>query len=242
MRWGHVASSFIFGLASLVVAEPAHAQDQGRLQLSLQSTLLRYASTKTTIEDSNIPPVTRSLIQSGIGSDPGLGVGIGYLWTDVLLGARTSVTTYRNSSSPVGGTESTGRGTSISLAPRVEVLLTRGNVRPFVAGLLGYRHGWGSGESNYAIGTDTLHTSSRWSSNGFTAGAGAGVHAFLTRWLSIDPELTFLASTAKSENHSSSPNYDASGFIGNIEQTQRTTDRDLSLLLTVSLSGWLGGH
>lgn len=243
MRWGSVGPSCVLGLASLIAAGPAHAQDRGRLQLSLQSTLLRYERLKSSPEDSAVGPFERSFLQAGLGADSGLGAGIGYLWTDVLLGARTSFSTYHQGIEPRDTLlDASSDGAQLNVTPRVELLLARGGVRPFIAGHVGYRYTWGSGESTSSAGGTSMHYVNSSSAHGFTIGASGGVHAFLNHWLSIDPELTLLASTAKVENRSNTPQYDQNGYIGNADNTQRSTDTSLALMLTLSLSAWLGGH
>jgi len=237
------------GLAGLVFSGAAAAQvaptipappppmAQRALQLSLNGSLVSYEKQTVTLdktEGSSVAPADQVTSTTGFGIlGPGLGVGVGYVWERTLLGVRANLATA--STSAPAGVESSGTG--VSVLPRLEYLLSEGNARPFIAGLLGIQHSATSSEQSASVVTGGSSSSSTLknenSATAFAIGGAFGVHGFLNRAVSLDPEFTVLyasgSGTAKSPSSTS-----------NAEQSSRGYSvSGVSVLFTLGLSGWI---
>ena len=168
-----------------------------------------------------------------------MGAGVGYRLSNVLVGVRASFMTQRIDDSPTRAIMNDSQTRSeLSLLPRVEYLLTRGTFRPFVAGMVGYQHGWYAGSSD-GRGALPAHYAYSSTTNGISYGGAFGLHAFLSRWLSIDPELALLASSSKLTTHATALGAGESGMPS--DSTSKRTSSDIAVMLDIGLSGWVGG-
>ncbi|HET7543044.1 MAG TPA: hypothetical protein VFK05_24395 [Polyangiaceae bacterium] len=206
-------------------ASAAQAGHRQAVQLSLHGSLLDYQ--KQTIKQdplpnsSTQPPDLNSSTTTFGFLGSGLGVGVGYAWDQLLFGARLQLT--HSTDSPDSGNET--KATSIELFPRLEYMLSSDSARPFIAALVGLQH---TSSSTHG-GLVTTESSS--TLYGF--GASFGVHAFLNRSVSIDPELAVIYA-AGSESSSS-----LGGPAGGMTVPNESSVNALRFLFTLGLSGWL---
>jgi|GEM_PF-1512361 len=155
----------------------------------------------------------------------GFGVGFGYAWDQVLLGAHAQMTS--KTTSPAGGVED--KSTTLELSPRVEYMFDTGSTRPYIAGLLGLLHE----SSSHALSGSDGSGSSESSSTRFGFGAAFGLHAFLNRGASIDPEFAVLYSAGSgSDTVASTGSLPASTSVDSSVSALR-------LMLTLGLSAWI---
>lgn len=224
----------------LAISRAAEAQEKGRLQLSLQTTAFSYTHEETLPDSSSgAEPYESSSWKAGL-EGPGLGAGVGYRWGHWLVGLRTSFSTNHLTPSTEGYAQKASQWNSqVSLLPRIEYLFGRGDVRPFVAGMVGYKHTWGSGTFDMTIDSQTYHSEANSSSDGISFGGALGLHAFLNQWFSVDPEVALLGASAKSRNDSSSTSFDDSGNVSNSEGTWKGSTNAFAIMVNVGLSGWL---
>jgi hypothetical protein len=115
------------------------------------------------------------------------------------------------------------------VVPRIDYVFNGGVVRPYVAAFAGYRHLWTSGSGS------SYESASRGS--GFVFGGAVGAHVFLTDSWSIDPELAVLHS-GQNGTQSTKGVTD----VGSIAVGSDYTTRDTAVMLSVGLSGWVGGR
>jgi hypothetical protein len=238
-RWrGILGGGLILG--AVLIPTAAQAQEKGRLQLSLQTSVFRYEHSKTEY-DAPVPidPFEFTAWRAGV-SGPGLGAGVGYQWSHLLVGLRSSFSTEHFTPSSAYAIHVSQSNSQLTLVPRVEYLIGRGELRPFIAGMVGYTHTWGSGRYDMPVASNSSKSDS--TSDGLTLGVACGLHAFLNRWFSIDPEVALLASSAKGKQHSSRPNFDDAGYVGTVTETSTSSTKDLAIMVNVGLSGWLGGE
>jgi hypothetical protein len=197
------------------------------LQLTLNGSLIDYL--KQTIEldtppGSSVAPAEQESSTTSFGAlGSGLGIGVGYVWDQVLLGARMQLSSVTRS--PNGGGEA--HALSVGFAPRLEVIFGTESTRPYLAGLLQVDHASLSTTSAVgSTGTSTFEDSS----TRFGLGAAFGIHAFLNRSVSIDPEILILPSWGSGSAKSSS---------GSAQASQDYSLNTLRVMVTLGLSGWI---
>ena len=207
-------------------APPSGAHES--LQLSLQGSLLDYQKQTATAEmpaGSSANPAEQKSSSTSFGLlGSGFGVGIGYAWGPVLLGARAQFASTKVS--PAGGGEE--QASTIALVPRLEYQFDQGWARSFIAALFAVQHSSSSrGSANTNAGFQQIENSS----TRFGMGAAFGIHAFLNQAVSLDPELSVLyaegSGTAKGSGGSSTP------------VSQDYSLSNIRVLLTLGLSGWI---
>ena len=202
-------------------SRPASATDKrGAVQLSLDGSLLRYQTLKTT---SRAPDPNRSSGDLSLETNQslttygpagaGLGVGLGYAVSNQLvLGLRTSF-------SGSAGT------TDVAVLPRLEVLFDTDPARIFLAGMVGLSGASGSLDAPNSPKVDTTRSA-------YLFGASTGVHAFVSDTFSLDPMLTVLGFSG-SQTLKSHPS-------GDPETSQTTDVSGVQVMLTFGFSAWLG--
>src|SRR5882724_6347517 len=162
----------------VVCARTARAADlTGAVRLSLDGTLIGYNTLKTTSKPSDasassgitVPESTDNRSTTTLGMfGGGFGMGVDYATSnDLLLGVR----------SQFGPND-------LAFMPRLEIMFAGDSARPFLAVFVGVG-------SNSQTETDLQGEKTEVTATKYLAGASAGVHAFLTDNLSIDPMLTF---------------------------------------------------
>jgi len=208
-------------------ADPLSGGDEA-LQLTLQGSLLDYQKhtfTPNQGDGSSTQPEERKTSATSYGLvGSGLGIGLGYAWDQLLVGARAQLTT--TSVSPAGGGET--QSSTVALFPRVEYMFKDASSWPFIAGLLSIDHASSSQTSaNNGAGTATIDDSS--TRLGF--GAAFGIHAFLNQAVSLDPEIAVLYSAG-----SGSTKISGEGLASSSLDYSLSTVR---VLLSVGLSGWI---
>jgi len=249
-QWVRLGVVWALGLSSVTVAGAARAQDAEEgtstepdaaaapsaghqaMQLSLQGSVFDYLklnskpdkdpAQSTQPEDEESSSTTYGLLGSGFG------LGIGYVWDDVLLGARAQFTS--TTQSPSGGGDTQTR--SIAFLPRVEYLFETGSNRLYLAGLLSVEHASASATVTVTGGafpaSATFKTEN--SSTRFGVGAAFGAHAFLTRSLSIDPEISVLPSWGTATLKTGA---------GDDSTSRDSSVSALRVMFSIGLSGWL---
>jgi len=232
---GFLAGGLVF--VALTRSGAAEAQEKGRVQLSLQTTLFGYSHDETQPDSSSGAEAYESSSWRAGLEGPGLGAGVGYQWGHWLVGLRTSFSTNHVTPSTGAYAQTASQWNSqVSLMPRLEYLFGRGDVRPFVAGMVGYRHTWGSGVVDMTIDSQPYHSEGESSSDGITFGGALGLHGFLEQWFSVDPEVALLGASAKSRNDASSSSLDGSG---NVYNSWKGSSNAFAIMVNVGLSGWL---
>jgi len=210
------------------------------LQLSLQGSLLNYqrVTTKvdTQVNGEDAPEQKQSTTSYGfLGS--GFGAGIGYAWDKVLLGVRSEITTSTTTRPGVeDAPEAETSSTTVRLLPRLEVMFDRGTTRPYLAGTLGILHSAGSSSTPIPRSSTSFDTATSESSlTDFVLGAAFGLHHFLTRSVSLDPELgVYYASgsgTSKTSNSGSS--------LPTSTSQLDFSDSRVQVVLSLGLSAWI---
>lgn len=242
------------GLASVTIASAARAQEaddatttrdageaksaepgdgRERVQLSLQGSMIDYL--KETVKPDQSPGSTvepqeseASTTTYGLAGS-GTGIGVGVTTGQWLIGARVQFasTTF----SRAGGSED--QALSIAFVPRAEVMFGSGAGRPYFAGLVSVEHASTTSKttvtSNNSAATATFTNED--SSTRYGIGAAFGVHAFVNRSLSIDPEISVLPAWGSGTMKSA-------GSAGSTVSTDYSLNT-LRVLLTVGLSGWI---
>jgi hypothetical protein len=231
------------GLASVAFASSSWAQEgeppnqegggHEAVVLSLNGSLVDYQ--KQTLKEDKSPtssadPPEVKTSQTGYGPlGAGLGFGIGYAWDQVLLGARAELT--HVDLSPPNGND--GSLTQVSLLPRIEYMFNRDTARPFIAGILGIQYtGTSQTLSTVDLRGNPSSTKLEDSSTRLAVGAAFGLHGFLKRSVSLDPELTVLYSTGSGTVKDASDN-------ASDAQSQGYSINIVRVLFSVGLSGWL---
>jgi hypothetical protein len=232
-----------FGVASLVMAGSLGAQEEQEaedaeqavpqsgereaLQLSLQGSLLDYQKQTVSPDkgpDSTAQPEDLESNSTSFGLlGSGFGVGVGYAWDQLLLGARAQLTSA--TVSRAGGSEQ--QSSAVALLPRLEYMFNLSSARPFMAGLVGVEHVSNSqGVDSGGVTGKVVDSSTR-----FSIGAAFGIHAFLNRAVSLDPEFTVLygggSGTVKASGEAFEPS------------SQDYSLSAIRVLLTLGLSGWI---
>ena len=203
------------------------------LVLTLQGSLVDYQ--KQTVkpdrpDGSMIDPEEQKTSVTSYGPlGAGLGFGIGYAWDQVLFGARAELT-HSDTSLPSGAE---GALTQVSLLPRLEYMFNTDTTRPFIAGILGIQH---------TAVTSTVTVASQFggatqaklddSSTRFAIGGAFGLHTFLNRSVSLDPELTLLYTSG------SGTVKDATEGVSNPD-SQDYSISVVRVLFSIGLSGWI---
>ena len=229
--------------------EPASSAEEPKrhrpeaVQLTLQGSLIDYRKTTVTLDkpaSSSEQPPDQDTSSTGYGIlGSGLGLGIGYAWGQTLLGVRADLTSI-STSAP--GSDSSA--TQLSLLPRLEYMFSLDRTRPFIAGIVGIQHSAGS----------TSLTSSSISPNGSTVtdltsmvddsstsaaiGGAFGVHAFVSRSVSLDPELTVLY-TSGSGTLTGSSQTQSNSASNTSSSSQDYSVSSLRILFSLGLSGWI---
>jgi hypothetical protein len=224
------------GFAGVAVVGAAHAQEADdakassasggheALQLTLQGSLVDYQKQSVTPDNpdgSAVQSAEQTTSTTGFGFlGSGLGVGVAYAWDRILFGARVDLTTLKASSSGVDTSV-----TQISLLPRLEYMFTLDAARPFLAGIVGVEHSATSTPVPLgdAAGIQALDSSS----TSFAIGGAFGVHGFLSRSVSLDPEFTVMY--AAGSGSASVPGSTAVDY----------SIHSVRLLFSLGLSGWI---
>ena len=197
------------------------------VQLSLQGSLLDYQKLTVAPDqspESSMQPEEQKASSTSYGLlGSGFGVGVGYAWDQLLLGARAQLTT--TTVSRAGGREA--QASTVALLPRLEYMFDGGSTRPFIAALVGVEHGSSSQSVDSSEGSGKVEDSS----TRFGLGAAFGIHAFLNQAVSLDPEFSVLYG-------------EGSGTVKTSGDGFASLSQDYSLsvirvLLTVGLSGWI---
>jgi hypothetical protein len=226
------------GLFGVALAPCAQARGlAGATELQLKTTLLQHDSSRSTATvASSTPGVPQPLLSpthetsTSLGlMGSGYGAEVGYFVSDHFeLGAGLQLTHGHSSGSGVP-TDFSSSSTSLSFVPRIDYVFSGAVVRPYVAAFAGYSHRWTSGSGgSYDSSTH---------SSGFVFGAAIGAHFFLGDSWSFDPELAVLRA-GDDGTQSTRGMTDA----GPITMDYESKTRDTAVMLSVGLSGWLGGH
>jgi hypothetical protein len=231
-RWGVCCG---VGLAGVAVVGAAHAQEapdadassvsEGHeaLQLTLQGSLADYQKQSITPDapaGSSVQPAEQSTSTTGFGIlGSGLGVGIGYAWDRLLFGARVDLTTVKLNAP---GIETTA--TRISLLPRFEYMFTLDAARPFLAGIVGVEHS--STSTPVALGGNIQSLDD--ASTSFAIGGAFGVHSFLSRSVSLDPEFTVMYAAGSGSLQGAGPSSSVDYSVHSVR-----------VLFSLGLSGWI---
>jgi hypothetical protein len=249
-QWVRRAAVGALGVASLAMAGAARAQDgeaasaesateaapsggHEALQISLQGSLVDYVKFNSK-PDKDPAQATQPAEQESSSTAYGLlgsgfGVGIGYVWDDVLLGARAQFSTLTQSPSGGGDIQTT----SIAFLPRVEYLFDTGPKRLYLAGLLSVEHASASATTTVTGGSSFPASTTNKvedSSTRFGIGAAFGAHVFLNQSVSIDPEISVLPSWGSATLKTSS---------GDESVSRDSSLSALRVMFSVGLSGWL---
>ncbi len=218
-RLGVCAGVFTACLGS---SQRAHARDfEGVVHLSLDGSIVDYQSTSLSAkgQDAGLALTAKThLTNYGLlGSGTGIGLGVG-ITDSAFLGAQLSIT-----GTTLSGINSIDQDLlNVLLLPRFEYLFGDDAVRPFVAVMAGVEH------SSSKVDTQISGTS-------FIAGGALGLHAFLTRSFSIDPQFAVFGASGS----------ETLSIDGNIEEPGFSEDFSTSgyrVLLSVGISGWVGGR
>jgi len=197
------------------------------LQLTMQGSLVDYyrqASSGAAETASSTGNEKSSIVNYGlVGS--GYGLGVGYAWDRLLLGARVEIV--NNVRVPYGGGEV--QALTIAFVPRFEYIFKSGRLQPYIAGLLPIEHSSGSSTS-YAAGLGSDTTAVDVSSTRFGIGPALGMHAFLTSSFSLDPEISVVPSWGPGSSTIHGGGVDSPGAY---------TVSAVRVLLSLSLSGWI---
>jgi len=198
------------GFALLMVSPSARsAENDGAFRLSLQGVLFESRSLTLESGDANGGSVDVQDKTSGLlPSNLGLAMAYG-LSESVALGANVM---FGTSERTVGDDIESTKATSYQMVPFVEVGLSPGPVRPFLAGGVGL---WGG--STEAAGEEV----GSWS--GYLFGGSFGLQLFAADGFSIDPGLSAYLLRGS---------YDLLG--DKVDQT------GTSVFLSVALTGWMG--
>ena len=242
------------GVACVAVARGALAQEaesfaasmerpRNALQLSLQGSAVDYHRTSTKYDklpNSSVDTPELKTSTTGYGFlGSGFGAGIGYAWDQVSFGVRgeltTATTTYPSSD---GEPAPESSATVVRLMPRLEYMFDRGTTRPYIAGTLGVLHVASSSKTTVASppsssGSFSSQAESETSATDIVVGAAFGLHAFLNRSVSLDPE--FAVSYASG---SGTDKFSGSGSSSSSSQRDFSENR-VQVLLTLGLSAWI---
>jgi hypothetical protein len=209
-------------------AERTRPRSREAVQLSLQGSLVDYQKQTLTPDkdpESTVQPENQKSSSTSFGLlGSGFGIGVGYAWDRLLLGARAQLTT--TTASREGGVEA--KLSSFGLLPRVEYMFDEGSARPFIAGLLAVDHTLSSSKTLSGNGTSSEFENS---STRFGMGAAFGIHAFLNQAVSLDPEFSVLYGEGSGTATSSGQ--------GSTSVSQDYSTSVVRVLLTLGLSGWI---
>jgi len=213
----------------------AGAQSAGgreALQLTLYGAAVDYLKQTAKVDQpqgSTVEPEEQESSATSLGLlGSSFGVGVGYAWDQVLLGARMQLSS--TTRSPAGGGES--KVSSIGFLPRVEVIFGSDSTRPYLAGLFAVEHASVSAEagSSSNAGGGSVITKTEDSSTRFGVGAAFGIHAFLNPSVSIDPEISVV------------PSWGAGTAKASTALDESTVDYSLNtlrIMVSVGLSAWI---
>jgi hypothetical protein len=229
------------GFGCALGARPAAAERSLKeaVQLSLTGSLLGYSSLRLTPRVSlnpqplapgatEVPSQALSTTSYGLpGSGLGFGLGVG-LSDNVLLGAQLLLSRSKTS---LG--DSSDDSTLVQFLPRVEYVFHGATSRPFLAAVAGVNHSSATSSSSISSGDLTYSSSTESSGTGFLFGGSAGVHAFISHSLAIDPAFTVLRISGSQTNKSS--------FSAGSTVEQGYSTSGYQVLLSIGLSAWIGG-
>jgi len=209
--------------------ESGEARSGGReaLQLTLQGSMLDYLKQTTKLDknpDTGVEPAEQDSNTTSFGFlGSGLGVGVGINLDEVLIGARVQVVSMNRS--PAGGGERSDL--AIAFQPRAEVMFSSDSARPYLAGLLSVEL---ASSTVTPAGGNSVQGKSTDSSTRYGIGAAFGIHAFVNRSFSLDPEISVLPSWGSGQFKISDGSQDFS---------RDYSLNSLRIVLSLGLSGWI---